>query len=99
MSEITLDTVKLESELAKSVDEIFQELGLTSSDAIRLFYKQVLLRRGLPFAITLPSVSKEPGYEGWMALSQESLATVYGENEPEYTLSMLREENPEYEGR
>jgi addiction module RelB/DinJ family antitoxin len=30
-------------------------LGLTASDAIRLFYRQVALRKGLPFDVKLPN--------------------------------------------
>ncbi len=34
----------------------------------------------------------------WLAASAESLAAAYGESEPEYDLSMVKEPNPEYEG-
>lgn len=37
--------------------------------------------------------------EDWSTLSLEGLVVAYGENEPEYSLSLLRELNPEYEGR
>src|SRR5437764_13266121 len=34
---------------------LLQELGLTPTEAITLFYKQVTLHRGLPFAVELPT--------------------------------------------
>jgi hypothetical protein len=34
----------------------------------------------------------------WLAASTESLAAAYGESEPEYDLSMVKEPNPEYTG-
>ena len=34
---------------------IFKEVGLTASDAINLFYKQVVLRQGIPFEIKVPN--------------------------------------------
>ena len=34
---------------------MFRRLGLTTTQAIRLFYKQVELRDGLPFEVTIPS--------------------------------------------
>lgn len=40
--------------LKDETDEVFKALGITSSEAIRLFLKQVQLRRGLPFAVVLP---------------------------------------------
>lgn len=35
----------------------------------------------------------------WARLSMESLARAYGEEEPEYPLDLIKEPNPEYEGR
>jgi hypothetical protein len=33
----------------------------------------------------------------WVDLSKKSLAGAYSEEEPEYTLNMIKEPNPEYE--
>jgi hypothetical protein len=35
----------------------------------------------------------------WYQLAAHSLSRAYGENEPEYTLDMIKELNPLYEGR
>jgi hypothetical protein len=35
----------------------------------------------------------------WMRLSLESLARAYGDDEPDYPLDLIKEPNPEYEGR
>ena len=37
--------------------------------------------------------------EDWGRLSLESLAQAYGDDEPEYSLDLIKEANPEYEGR
>ena len=37
--------------------------------------------------------------QSWDALAAESLAGAYGPKEPEYTMDMLKEPNPNYEGR
>jgi DNA-damage-inducible protein J len=37
------------------VDGIFGALGLSATEAITLFYKQVELNDGLPFAVKLPN--------------------------------------------
>ncbi|MBW1765359.1 MAG: type II toxin-antitoxin system RelB/DinJ family antitoxin [Deltaproteobacteria bacterium] len=34
---------------------MFRELGLTSSQAITLFFKQVELQQGLPFIVKIPN--------------------------------------------
>ena len=36
---------------------ILNKLGLTASDAIRLFYKQITLRKGLPFDVKIPNAA------------------------------------------
>ena len=37
--------------------------------------------------------------EAWARLSLESLERAYGDDEPDYSLDLIREANPEYEGR
>jgi hypothetical protein len=37
--------------------------------------------------------------EDWTRLSLQALERAYGDDEPEYTKDMLKEVNPEYEGR
>ena len=46
---------RVSSSLKTEVDEILAELGLNSSEAIRLFYRQVALRKGLPFRVNIPN--------------------------------------------
>jgi hypothetical protein len=48
--------------------------------------------------IVLPKASVEER-EDWARLSLESLARAYGDDEPEYSLDLIKEANPEYEGR
>jgi DNA-damage-inducible protein J len=46
---------RVEAKLKADAEAVLDELGLTASDAIRLFYKQVALRRGLPFDVVIPN--------------------------------------------
>ena len=48
-------SARIDSELKRNAEEVFKELGLTTTQAITLFYKQVELERGLPFAIRIPN--------------------------------------------
>ncbi len=41
--------------IKKQTEKIFKKLGLTSSQAIRLFYQQVALHNGLPFDVRIPN--------------------------------------------
>lgn len=45
---------RMEPELKQSVEGIFKALGLTTTEAVTLFYKQVMMRQGLPFPVELP---------------------------------------------
>jgi DNA-damage-inducible protein J len=46
---------RIDPELKVEAETILNDLGLNASDAIRLFYKQVTLRRGLPFEVEIPN--------------------------------------------
>lgn len=47
--------VRTTSRLKKEAEKILDALGLSPSEAINLFYKQVCLRHGLPFAVRIPN--------------------------------------------
>jgi hypothetical protein len=46
----------------------------------------------------LPKPSDEERGD-WARFSLESLARAYGDEEPEYSLDLIKEANPDYEGR
>jgi DNA-damage-inducible protein J len=46
---------RVEPELKREAEAVLKALGLNASVAITLFYRQVALRRGLPFEIKLPN--------------------------------------------
>ena len=46
---------RIEAELKQDVERIFKEVGLTMSDAIKLFLSQVRLNNGLPFDVKIPN--------------------------------------------
>ena len=43
--------------------------------------------------------AKDSEYAAWTQLSKSGLARAYGDHEPEYASSLVKEPNPEYEGR
>lgn len=55
MSKTAVISARIEPEPKHAPDQVFKELGLTASQAITLFYKQVELERGLPFAVRVPN--------------------------------------------
>ena len=55
MAKTAMIRVRTETKLKHDVEQIFNDLGLSISEAINLFYHQVVLRRGIPFNIELPN--------------------------------------------
>ena len=46
---------RIDAELKRQGDSILAELGINSSQAITLFYRQIVRQRGLPFATRMPN--------------------------------------------
>jgi DNA-damage-inducible protein J len=47
--------VRMESEVKDQAENILSTLGIPASNAINMFYKQIILHRGLPFEVKLPA--------------------------------------------
>ncbi len=47
--------VRIDAAAKIAAEAVFAELGLRPSDAVNLFYRQVALQRGLPFALKIPN--------------------------------------------
>lgn len=48
--------VRIEPELKEQAESILASLGISASNAITMFYKQIILQRGMPFEAKLPAV-------------------------------------------
>ena len=46
---------RIDPKLKKSAESIFSEIGISTTEAIRLFLKQVGLHNGLPFPVSIPN--------------------------------------------
>ncbi|MEX2302758.1 MAG: type II toxin-antitoxin system RelB/DinJ family antitoxin [Bryobacterales bacterium] len=60
---------RVDPRLKKSVERIFSDIGISTTEAIRLFLNQVVLHRGLPFPVVVPN--------------EETLAAMREANSPE----------------
>ncbi|MFA5182114.1 MAG: type II toxin-antitoxin system RelB/DinJ family antitoxin [Syntrophales bacterium] len=65
MARTAMINARTERELKKEVEEILKSLGLSTTEAINIFFRQVKLRRGLPFPVEIPN-------EGTMAVFRDS---------------------------
>ena len=55
MSKTATIRTRIEPELKSEVENILAELGLTASETVHLLYRQIKLRRGLPFEVRIPN--------------------------------------------
>ncbi len=46
---------RIEPDLKEQAETILAALGIPASNAITMFYKQIVLQKGLPFDVKLPS--------------------------------------------
>ena len=46
---------RIDPRLKKSAERIFTKIGISTTEAIRLFLKQVELHKGLPFPVSIPN--------------------------------------------
>ena len=66
---------RVATDLKDEAEEVFEALGLTTTEAIRMFLAQVRLRRGMPFAITVPTENDDLLVSG--SLRHAALDSVY----------------------
>jgi len=55
MSKKATISARIDPELKREAEKVFEALGLNPSQAITLFYTQVELTHGLPFPIRIPN--------------------------------------------
>lgn len=48
---------RVDAKLKAQAEGVLEKLGLNASEAIRLFYKQVAMRKGLPFDVVIPNAA------------------------------------------
>lgn len=46
---------RIEPKLKADAEHILHTVGLSSAEAVRLFYKQICLHKGLPFEVSIPN--------------------------------------------
>jgi DNA-damage-inducible protein J len=51
---------QIKPDLKAEVEEVFKRLGLSTTEAIILFFHQVKLHKGLPFEVKIPTEAEIP---------------------------------------
>lgn len=55
MHKVATINTRIEPKLKHQAEAILRKVGLTSAEAVRIFYKQVCLQKGLPFEVRIPN--------------------------------------------
>ena len=71
--------VRVEPEIKDQAEKIFESLGLSMSNAIGLFLRQVIINQGIPFELTLSSIKTKPAEALTDAEFDEELGKGYSE--------------------
>jgi len=63
MSKTATVRARIEPRLKKEAEHVLEDLGLSATKAITLFYRQVTLRKGLPFDVVIPNAITRRTFE------------------------------------
>lgn len=55
MSKTAMIRARIEPELKEEAEAVLKKLGISVSDAIAMFFKQVKYHKGLPFEVRIPN--------------------------------------------
>lgn len=70
----TLLQVRVEDTLKEEAGKVFENLGIDTSTAVRMFLKRAVMENGIPFRMTLPKAPyvSERGYRAMMEIGEAS---------------------------
>ena len=92
---------RIEPDVKEKAENILATLGIPASNAINMFYKQIILQRGLPFEVKIPSARPvdisalsevefneelEKGYADMQAGRTRSAKSVFADLRKDYNL-------------
>ena len=92
---------RIEPEVKEQAEKILSTLGIPASNAINMFYKQIILQRGLPFEVKIPDrtpidisvleteelhTELEKGYANTKAGRTKDAKTVFSDLHKDYSL-------------
>ncbi len=66
--------IRIDEDLKKEASNLFEQLGLDISSAVRMFLKRAVLESGIPFNINIPKTryKAERGYKALLELGKIS---------------------------
>ena len=59
MNKSATGRARIEPHLKRKAEGMLEKLGLSATQAITLFYRQITLRKGLPFNVVIPNATTQ----------------------------------------
>jgi DNA-damage-inducible protein J len=59
MAKSSAMTIRIDPEIKSQADNVLRFLGLTTSEAVTIFLRQVILNNGIPFPVKAPMYNDE----------------------------------------
>ncbi len=59
MNKTSMIHIRVQPDVKAQVEEILNNLGMTTTEAVNIYLKQIILNCGLPFAIRTPKFSND----------------------------------------
>jgi DNA-damage-inducible protein J len=95
MAKTSLLQVRIDSELKKDAEKLFQNIGLDTSSAVRLFFKQSVISKSIPFPIASQINTNDSAPEQeikvWKGLTPGMKSPVHLKNYRKYTRDELHD--------
>lgn len=63
MSKVATINARIEPKLKEQAESILHQVGLSTAEAIRIFYAQICLNKGLPFEVKIPNAKTAKAIE------------------------------------
>ena len=63
MAKTAMVRARIQPKLKRKAERILHRMGLNATQAITLFYRQVELRKGLPFQVVIPNATTLKTFE------------------------------------
>lgn len=55
MAKTAYVTARVEKKLKSDAEKVLKSVGVKASDALTMFYKQVVIKQGIPFDVRIPN--------------------------------------------
>jgi len=53
---------RIDADLKASAESVLTDLGISPTDAIKIYYKQIVFNQGIPFKLTKPRYNQQTEY-------------------------------------